>query len=67
MFSKLAYAWNGYSFFSKLAYAIIKNGKKSYASQLIFIVDSWNLVWVLIFSKLAYAMIKMGNIIMYLH
>ena len=52
--------------FSKLAYAMIKNGKWSYVSQLISIVDFWNLVWVLIgvvnkvmlistHAKLAYA------------
>ena len=42
--------------FSKLAYAMIKNGKWSYVSQLISIVDFLYLVWVLMFSKLAYAM-----------
>ena len=47
--------------FSKLAYAIIKHGKKSYASQLISITDFQNLVSVLMFSKLAYAMIKNGK------
>ena len=36
---------------SKLAYAMIKNGRKSYVSQLISITE-------FIFSKLAYAMIK---------
>ena len=47
--------------FSKLAYAMIKNGKWSYVSQLISIVDFQNLVWVLIFSKLPYAMIENGK------
>ena len=47
--------------FSKLAYAMIKNGKQSYVSQLISIADFRNLVWVLIFSKLPYAMIKNGK------
>ena len=40
--------------FSKLAYAMIKNGKWSYVSQLISIVDFQNLAWVLIFSKWCY-------------
>ena len=47
--------------FSKLAYAMIKNGKWSYVSQLISIVDFQNLAWVLIFSKLPYAMIENGK------
>ena len=47
--------------FSKLAYAMIKNGKWSYVSQLISIVDFQNLAWVLMFSKLPYAMIENGK------
>ena len=39
--------------FSKLAYAMIKNGKYNYVSQLILIVGFQNLVRVLIFIKLS--------------
>ena len=44
--------------FPKLAYAMIKNGKQSYPSQLISIIVFQNLVWVVIFSKLTYAIIR---------
>ena len=39
--------------FSKLAYAMIKNGKYNYVSQLILFVGFQNLVWVLIFIKIS--------------
>ena len=53
--------WVWVLMFSKLAYAMIKNGKWSYVSQLISIVDFWDLAWVLMFSKLPYAMIENGK------
>ena len=40
----------------KISLCYVKNGKWSYVSQLISIVDFLYLVWVLMFSKLAYAM-----------
>ena len=45
---------------SKLAYAMIKNERKSYVSQLISIINFSNWVWVLMFSKLPSNMIKNG-------
>ena len=44
------------SCFQNIAYAMMKNGKWSYVSQLISIVDFLYLVWVLMCSELAYAM-----------
>ena len=39
--------------FTKLAYAMIENGRKRYVSQLISIIDFQNLVSVLIFFKIS--------------